>query len=72
MHGVLFDVPKAEQTLQAIQQEIQELESSIINQTPLSAKDEGELKKIFLKSGEYTTPVKQWLEFAYGVTYAND
>jgi hypothetical protein len=67
MHGVLFDKDKAELMLGQIQNEIEDLETHITSQIPLFPKDEGELKKIFLKNGDYTAPVKLWLESAYGI-----
>jgi hypothetical protein len=65
LHGVLFDAPKAEDMLFAIDTEIHNLETDIRSQVPLFPKDMGELKKVFLKNGEYTAPVKNWMELAY-------
>lgn len=60
-HGVLFDKKKALALDEKIVSEIKEIEEQIQSQLPLFAKDRGELKKIFLKSGEYTNPVKEWI-----------
>ena len=60
-HGVLFDVPKAEELLVKIQEEITSLETTIIQEIPPVYKNDGELKKIFLKNGEYTSFVKDWI-----------
>jgi DNA polymerase I-like protein with 3'-5' exonuclease and polymerase domains len=60
-HGVLFDKKAAENLLEKIQEEIQQLEFEIQSELPLFPKDRGTLKKIFLKSGEYTEPVKEWM-----------
>jgi DNA polymerase I-like protein with 3'-5' exonuclease and polymerase domains len=60
-HGVLLDKKAAEILLGKIQQEIQQLEFEIQFELPLFPKDRGTLKKIFLKSGEYTEFVKEWM-----------
>ena len=60
-HGVLFDQKAAEKLLGKIQTEIDTLESEIIKEIPPTYKDDGEVKKVFLKSGEYTQSVKTWL-----------
>ena len=61
MKGVLFNKEGAETLHEQIVTEIKELENSIQSELPLFAKKAGELKKIFLKSGEYTNPVKEWI-----------
>lgn len=60
-HGVLLDKDKAEKLLEKIQQEINELETTIIQEIPPVYKNDGELKKIFLKNGEYTSFVQEWV-----------
>lgn len=65
LHGVLFDADKAESILNEIDTEVANLEDAIRSQVPLFPKDGGELKKVFLKNGEYTAPVKTWIELAY-------
>lgn len=60
-HGVLFDVEKAEELLQKISEEVSSIESTVIEQIPMSYKDEGEVKKVFNKDGSYTLSVKNWL-----------
>lgn len=60
-HGVLLDQSNAEKLLEKIQEEINALESTIIQEIPLVCKNDGELKKIFLKNGEYTTFVQEWI-----------
>lgn len=62
LKGVLFDKKAAEILLGKIQTEITQLESEILAELPLFPKSAGELKKIFLKSGEYTQPVKEWYD----------
>jgi len=62
MKGVLFNVDKAEKLLDAIETEIKELEHIIIEEIPMNVKDEGEVKKVFLKNGNYTQSVIAWLE----------
>lgn len=61
LHGVLFDVAKAEDLLGVILEEIATIETKVIEEIPMSYKDEGEVRKIFLKNGEYTQSVKTWL-----------
>lgn len=61
-HGVLFDQKAAEKLLEKIQTEIDELESTIIKEIPPTYKNDGEVKKIFLKNGEYTQSVINWME----------
>lgn len=60
-HGVLFDQKAAEKLLEKIQTEIDELESTIIKEIPPTYKNDGEVKKVFLKNGDYTQSVKTWL-----------
>lgn len=60
-HGVLFDAVKAEQLLDTIVTEIAEIESKVIEEIPMSYKDEGEVKKVFNKDGSYTLSVKNWV-----------
>lgn len=60
-YGVLLDQSNAEKLLEKIQEEINALESTIIQEIPLVCKNDGELKKIFLKNGEYTTFVQEWI-----------
>ena len=58
---MLFDKKAAEKLLEKIQTEIDTLESEIIKEIPPTYKNDGEVKKVFLKSGEYTQSVKTWL-----------
>jgi DNA polymerase I-like protein with 3'-5' exonuclease and polymerase domains len=60
-HGVLFDQKAAEKLLEKIQTEIDTLESEIIKEIPPTYKNDGEVRKVFLKNGEYTQSVKTWL-----------
>lgn len=60
--GVLFDSVKAEELLSKITNELSEIDPKILENIPLRAVNKGELKKIFLKNGEYTQPVKEWYE----------
>lgn len=60
-HGVLFDAAKAEQLLDVISAEISEIETTVIEEIPMSYKDEGEIKKVFNKDGSYTVSVKNWI-----------
>ena len=60
-HGVLFDVKAAIELYDKIDIEIQEIETKVISEVPLRPVNQGELKKIFLKNGDYTTPVKEWI-----------
>lgn len=61
-HGVLFDVKAATELYNKIDIEIQEIETKVISEVPLRPVNQGELKKIFLKNGDYTTPVKEWID----------
>lgn len=61
LHGVLFDAVKAEKLLDVISTEITEIEAKVVEEIPMSYKDEGEVKKIFLKNGEYTQSVLNWI-----------
>lgn len=61
MHGVLFDVTAANKLYESIIAEISDIDNKIISEVPLKATNKGELKKIFLKSGDYTNPVKEWV-----------
>jgi len=61
-HGVLFDKSNAEILLEKIQTEIDDLTSTLIKEIPKTYKDDGEVKKVFLKNGEYTASVNTWLE----------
>ena len=60
-HGVLFDVKAAQELYDKITSELNVLEETITKEIPLRPVNKGELKKIFLKNGEYTTQVKEWL-----------
>lgn len=62
LHGVLFDAAKAERLLDVIATEISEIETTVIEEIPMSYKDEGEVKKVFNKDGSYTLSVRNWLE----------
>lgn len=60
-HGVLLDQEAANNLLEKIQEELSELEDKLVKEMPPVYKNDGELKKIFLKNGEYTSFVKEWL-----------
>lgn len=64
LNGVLFDVKKAEALLTKIQEEIHEIEQKVIPAIPMTIKDLGEVRKPFLKSGEYSEITKRWLNDA--------
>lgn len=61
VHGVLFDAAKAESLLGVISEEIATIEEVVIEEIPMSYKDEGEVKKVFNKDGSYTLSVRNWL-----------
>jgi len=61
MKGVLFDAAKAEELLGVVSEEIATIEDKAIEEIPMNYKDEGEVRKVFLKNGEYTQSVKTWL-----------
>lgn len=58
--GVMFDSTKAEKLYRELTSEINNLTDELQHTIPLRPVPKGELKKIFLKNGEYTTPVKEW------------
>jgi hypothetical protein len=62
LHGVLFDAAKAEQLLGVISEEIATIEEKVVKEIPMRCKDEGEVKKVFLKDGRYTQSVVTWME----------
>jgi DNA polymerase III alpha subunit (gram-positive type) len=61
LRGVCFDSVRAEEILAEINKEISAIEAEVIPKIPMRPSNDGELKKIFLKSGEYTEPVKEWM-----------
>lgn len=61
LNGVLFDVEKAESLLIKIKDEIDEIEKKVIPAIPMTVMDLGEVKKPFLKSGDYSEQTKKWL-----------
>jgi hypothetical protein len=62
LNGVLFDVEKAETLLTKIQGEIHEIEQKVIPAIPMTIKDLGEVRKPFLKSGEYSATTIKFLD----------
>jgi hypothetical protein len=62
LRGVCFDKERAEELLAYINEEIYQIEAEVIPKIPMRPSNDGELKKIFLKSGEYTEPVKEWMD----------
>lgn len=60
-NGVLFDKDKAEALLAKIQLEIADIEAKVIPAIPQKVVDMGEVRKPFLKSGEYSETTKRWL-----------
>jgi DNA polymerase I len=60
-NGVLFDKDKAETLLAKIQLEIADIEAKVIPAIPQKVVDMGEVRKPFLKSGEYSEITKRWL-----------
>jgi DNA polymerase I-like protein with 3'-5' exonuclease and polymerase domains len=61
MHGVLFDVDKAEVLVDNITKELEETDKTIISNIPLSCKNLGEIKKPFLKNGSLSKAAEQWV-----------
>lgn len=61
LKGVLFDAAKAESLLGVISEEIATIEEVVIEEIPMSYKDEGEIRKVFNKDGSYTLSVRNWL-----------
>lgn len=62
-HGVLFDVEKAIGLSDKIQQEISEIEQRVLSEIPKKAVQVGAVvSKPFLKNGEYTKQVKEWID----------
>ena len=61
-YGVLFDVPKAEELVAKIEEEIKEIEVAALEEIPKRAVPYGtEIKKPFLKSGELSKQVLEWI-----------
>ena len=63
-HGWLVDVPRMDFIESELTAWMDSVESVVVPRIPLKAKRKGtsEVKKPFLKSGEYTKPVKAWYE----------
>lgn len=62
LHGVLFNVEKAEELVTKIDEEVREIETSALAEIPKRAVMVGaEIKKPFLKTGGYTKQVESWI-----------
>jgi DNA polymerase I-like protein with 3'-5' exonuclease and polymerase domains len=59
--GILFDVEKAKQLLNVIEEEIESIEAIVIPSIPNTVEDLGMVNKPFLKSGELSEQSKRWL-----------
>ena len=57
----LYSKDKAETLLAKIQLEIADIEAKVIPAIPQKVVDMGEVRKPFLKSGEYSEQTKRWL-----------
>ena len=62
IHGVLFNQQAARELVTTINKEIEEIEQTVIPQIPKKLVDLGEVRKPFLKSGEYAAITLRWLD----------
>lgn len=59
--GVLFDTTKAKALVVQIKEEIAIIEDKVIPAIPATVVDLGEVKKPFLKNGQYSQQTERWL-----------